>query len=149
MAAILLLATSRPVAKLRENPELARSAFEEAIRLSRRYRRFFRTTTDEALLRLCGSPRAKVLMPHDRQSYPRRWAEADSFDITRNTTGHVGFGAGIHACVGQLIARLEGEIILTLLATRVHSLQLTAPPTAHLNNTLRGWSSIPISVQAS
>jgi len=151
-AAILLLAQHpEQWQQLRENPQLARSAFEEAIRLESPVQTFFRTTTDEALIENVRIPAGeKVLMfLGSANRDPRRWAEADQFDITRNTTGHVGFGAGIHACVGQLIARLEGEIILTLLATRVRSLQLTAPPKAHLNNTLRGWSSIPVSVQAS
>jgi 4-methoxybenzoate monooxygenase (O-demethylating) len=75
-------------------------------------------------------------------------ARAERFDICRNATGHVGLGGGIHGCVGQLIARLEGEIVLTLLAKRVRSLELAGTPTIHLNSTLRTWSSIPVRVAA-
>ena len=50
---------------------------------------------------------------------PRQWSEPDRFDIGRKTLGHVGFGYGIHACVGQMVARLEAEILLTALARSV------------------------------
>ena len=40
---------------------------------------------------------------------PRRWENADSYDITRRTCGHVGYGSGIHMCVGQLVARLKAR----------------------------------------
>ena len=50
---------------------------------------------------------------------PRRWSEPDSYDITRKTSGHVGFGSGIHMCVGQLVARLEGEVVLAAFARKV------------------------------
>ena len=50
---------------------------------------------------------------------PRRWENADSYDITRRTSGHVGFGSGIHMCVGQLLARLEGETMMAALARKV------------------------------
>ena len=36
---------------------------------------------------------------------PRRWENPDSYDVTRRTSGHVGFGSGIHMCVGQLLSR--------------------------------------------
>ncbi len=50
---------------------------------------------------------------------PRRWENADRYDITRRTSGHVGYGSGIHMCVGQLVARLEGEVMLAALARKV------------------------------
>ena len=50
---------------------------------------------------------------------PRRWENPDRYDITRRTSGHVGYGSGIHMCVGQLVARLEGEVMLAALARKV------------------------------
>ena len=49
----------------------------------------------------------------------RRWEEPDRFDISRKTSGHVAFGYGILSCVGQAVARMEGEIILKALAERI------------------------------
>jgi cytochrome P450 len=37
------------------------------------------------------------------------------FDITRRASGNLAFGTGIHGCVGQMIARMEGEIVLRTL----------------------------------
>ena len=79
---------------------------------------------------------------------PARWADADSFNIERPATGHVGFGAGIHACVGQMIARLEGELILAELARRVKTIELTGEPERLLNNSLRGLKRMPVRVTA-
>ena len=77
---------------------------------------------------------------------PRKWEAPERFDIRRKTLGHVGFGAGIHGCVGQAVARMEGEIILTELAKRVETIKLIGEPKLQLNNTLRGWASLPVAV---
>ena len=50
---------------------------------------------------------------------PRKWPQPDRYDIDRPTAGHVGFGAGVHMCVGQLLARLEGETLLAALRARL------------------------------
>src|SRR6185369_3422204 len=98
-------------ARLRGDPSLARNAFEEAIRFESPVQTFFRTTTRDVEI---GGSRIgegeKVLMflaAANRD--PRRWTDPDRYDITRKTSGHVGFGSGIHMCVGQMLARVEGE----------------------------------------
>ena len=53
---------------------------------------------------------------------------------------------GIHQCVGQHVARLEAEALLTALAKRVRTIELAGPTTRHHNNTLRAWEGIPIRV---
>ena len=80
---------------------------------------------------------------------PRRWTDPDRFDASRDPSGHVGFGMGIHQCVGQHIARLEAESLLTALASRVTRLELAGPVRRHHNNTLRAWRSIPIHLHRS
>lgn len=79
---------------------------------------------------------------------PRRWARPDEYDIARRTSGHVGFGAGIHMCVGQLLARLEGEVLLAALARRVRAIEITDTPVRRHNNTLRGLASLPLTLHA-
>jgi 4-methoxybenzoate monooxygenase (O-demethylating) len=59
-------------------------------------------------------------------------------------SGHVGFGMGVHQCVGQHFGRLEGEALLTALVTRVRSLEPAGPPERRLNNTLRAWRKLPL-----
>jgi 4-methoxybenzoate monooxygenase (O-demethylating) len=64
--------------------------------------------------------------------------------VTRKATGHVAFGTGIHGCVGQAMARLEGDIVLTTLARRVANIELAGKPEWRLNNTLHGLRSLPL-----
>jgi 4-methoxybenzoate monooxygenase (O-demethylating) len=75
---------------------------------------------------------------------PRRWADPDVFDLSRDPAGQVGFGMGIHQCVGQHVARLEAEALLTALAARVRSIEQAGPGVRHHNNTLRAWRSLPL-----
>ena len=77
---------------------------------------------------------------------PRRWDRPDTFDVKRRATGHMTFGTGIHGCVGQAVARLESEAILAALAKRVASFEMTGEPRRRLNNTLRGFDTLPLRV---
>ena len=132
----------------RADPTLARSAFEEVIRHESPVQTFFRTTTkpvDVAGVQL-GEGQKVLLFLAAANRDPRKWEAPERFDIRRKTLGHVGFGAGIHGCVGQAVARMEGEIILTELAKRVETIKLIGEPKLQLNNTLRGWASLPVAV---
>jgi len=62
--------------------------------------------------------------------------------------GHVGFGVGVHVCIGQVIARMEGEILLAALAERVASIDLAGAPTHRFNNAVRGLATLPLEVRA-
>jgi cytochrome P450 len=134
-------------ARLRSDPRLARVAFDEAVRWESPVQTFFRTaTTDVAITDGAVVPAGrKILMflaAANRD--PRRWADPDAFDLSRDPSGHVGFGMGIHQCVGQHVARLEAEALLTALARRVATIELAGPTRRHHNNTLRAWESLPV-----
>ena len=133
-------------AALRADPSKARAAFEEALRLETPVQTFFRTTTRDVELGGATIPEGeKVLMLLAAANRdPRQWREPDRYDIDRATTGHVAFGAGVHMCVGQLLARLEGETLLAALARAFASLAPDGEPTPLLNNTLRGWTRLPV-----
>jgi hypothetical protein len=135
--------------RLRADPSLARAAFEEAVRFESPVQTFFRTTTRAVHIGDVGIDEGqKVLMFLGAANRdPRHWEQPDQYDITRRTIGHVGFGAGIHMCVGQMLARLEGEVVLAALARRVDSIEITGEPRRRYNNTLRGLSSLPIRLQ--
>jgi cytochrome P450 len=75
---------------------------------------------------------------------PRRWTDPDTFDLSRDPSGHGGFGMGIHQCAGQHVARLEAEALVTALARRVQTIELAGPTKRHHDNTLRAWESIPV-----
>ncbi|MEU2350997.1 cytochrome P450 [Modestobacter sp. NPDC049651] len=135
-------------ARLREEPSLARVAFDEAVRWESPVQTFFRTTTTDVAIGGTVVPEGrKVLMFLSAANRdPRRWAEPDRFDLTRDPSGHVGFGMGLHQCVGQHVARLEAEAVLTALVRRVRSIELTGPVRRHHNNTLRALDSLPVRV---
>ncbi|WP_425826150.1 cytochrome P450 [Streptomyces fractus] len=135
--------------RLRERPELARVAFDEAVRWESPVQTFFRTATADVTVAGTVIPEdTKILMFLGAANRdPARWADPDRFDLTRDPSGHVGFGMGIHQCVGQHVARLEAEALLTALARRIDHIELAGEPRRHLNNTLRSWSSLPVRVR--
>jgi 4-methoxybenzoate monooxygenase (O-demethylating) len=132
--------------RLRQDPGLARVAFDEAVRWESPVQTFFRTATTDVQIGGTVVPEGhKVLMflaAANRD--PRRWTDPDRFDLGRDPSGHVGFGMGLHQCVGQHVARLEAEAVLTALARRVRSIELAGPTRRHYNNTLRAWASLPV-----
>ncbi len=146
-AALLCLATHPgQFQTLRANPHLARAAFEEAVRFETPVQTFFRTTTRLAEIggMKLGEGRKVLVFMGAANRDPRRWERPDAYDITRLTSGHVGWGVGIHACVGMLLARLEGECVLTALAQQAKALELAGEPVRRCNNTLRGLASLPL-----
>jgi cytochrome P450 len=67
-----------------------------------------------------------VAVNRDERFYDR----PDEFDITRDPTGHLGFGHGIHVCLGQQLARVEIAEALTALVARLPGLRLVDAGTA-------------------
>lgn len=137
-------------ARLHADASLARPAFEEALRWESTAQTFFRTAASDT--ELAGVPvpaNTKVLcMLASANRDPRKWPDPQRYDIERRPSGHMAFGSGIHGCVGQAIARLEGEVVLTALARRVKRIEVTAPHTRRLNNTLRALDTLPLRLVA-
>lgn len=137
-------------AMLRADPALGRSAFDEAVRLESPVQTFARTTAEPVELgghRLDAGQKILMLLGSANRD-PRKWSDPDRYDITRRTVGHVGFGLGTHMCAGQMIARLEGEIVLATLARQVSAIEIVGPVTRRHNNVLRGLASLPVRVTA-
>src|SRR3954463_581078 len=137
------------LAKLRSDPSLSRNAFEEAVRYESPVQTFFRTTTRASEIggHTIGEGEKVLMFLGAANRDPRRWENPDSYDITRRTSGHVGYGSGIHMCVGQLVARLEGEVMMSALARKVGSIEITGPVKRRYNNTLRGLTSLPVTIR--
>ncbi len=133
-------------AKLHADPTLARPAFEEALRWESTAQTFYRTAGRDT--QIAGVPVAentKVLcFLGGANRDPRKWPDPERYDIGRRPTGHVALGSGIHGCVGQAVARLEGEVVLTALARRVKAIEVAGPHTRRLNNTLRALDTLPL-----
>lgn len=134
---------------IRQDPALIRNAFEEVIRYASPVQTFFRTTTRDT--EIAGTPMSEgekvLLFLAAANRDPRRWQEPDRFDVRRDASGHVGFGRGIHQCVGQMVGRLEAEALIGALARRVRRFELDGPPVFRPNNTLRALERLPLRVK--
>jgi hypothetical protein len=120
------------------------------VRFESPFQSYFRTTTrDTEVAGVAMANNQKVFLSVGSANRdPRRWTNPDVFDIERQNVGHMGFGGGIHGCIGQMIARLETEVLLTEMARRIAVIELAGPTTPRLNNTLHGFDTLPIAVRA-
>ncbi|MEV6643579.1 cytochrome P450 [Amycolatopsis sp. NPDC051371] len=151
LSAVLYAFASNPDqwVRLRAEPGAARVAFDEAVRWESPVQTFFRTTTRDIEVggHVIPDGHKVLLFLGAANRDPERWgSRADEFDLGRDPSGHVGFGMGLHQCVGQHVARLEAESLLTALARRVAAIDLAGPAVRHHNNTLRAWESMPVRV---
>jgi len=137
--------------KLRNDPSRARSAIEEVLRYESPFQTFFRTTTcDVSLAGQKIEKNQKIMVSIGSANRdPARWKDPATFDLDRKVAGQIAFGAGIHGCVGQMISRLEADVFLTALAKRVAKIAITGDPVWKVNNTLRGLSSLPLTLHLS
>ena len=134
-------------ALLRSDPDLARAAFEEATRYDSSSQSLFRTTLDDFDFQ--GVPLQKhqkvLVLIGAAGRDAAKWADPDRFDITRRVTANqIGYGAGIHSCVAQMMARLEAEVFFRALAQKVQDIELAGSPTVRLQPGLRGLSTLPL-----
>lgn len=148
IANVLLTLARHPgeYAKLHANPALARQTFEEGLRYESIVQTIFRTTSRPVEIdgvQIDGDRKVLTLLGAANRD-ARKWSQPNRFDVDRNPVGHLVFGAGIHGCVGQIIARMEGEIVLKALARRVKRIELTDPHERHLNNSLRAMRKLPL-----
>jgi len=122
--------------------KLARRALDESLRWDSTVQTFFRTTTravDVAGTIIPEGPKLLLFLAAANRD-PRRGDKPQQFDLGRATSGHVGFGNGIHQFLGQMVARLEALI------PRVAGIRLTGAPVRRLNNMLHALASLPIEI---
>lgn len=135
--------------RLRDDPGLVRNAVEECVRLESPIRGFTRSVTEETEVGGITVPTgARVLLLYASGNRDeRRWDQPDKFDVTRDTGGHLGFGAGRHACAGMHLARLEIVSLMTAFVQRVRRFEV-GQSTPAMNNVLRGIGSLPVTIAA-
>jgi cytochrome P450 len=123
--------------RLRENPELARTATEEMLRFDGPIRGLGRWA--KTPLELAGQPIAEgdrvLLVQHAANRDPAAFEQPDRFDITRSPNRHLAFGQGIHTCLGAPLARLEVHEALTHLAAQFRAIEVVTP-TLEYNETM-------------
>lgn len=131
---------------LRADPGLAKAGFEEVMRFTSPVAAFCRTASADT--QVSGVPLQEgtkilcVLGAANRDEH--RWPSAGSFDVTRRTMGHLALGIGIHACVGQNVARAEGEAVMSALARKVARIERTGDAVWRPNNAIHALDRMPL-----
>ncbi|MCC6191284.1 MAG: cytochrome P450 [Anaerolineales bacterium] len=146
---LALLRNPHQLQKLREAPALAEAAVDEVMRYDNAVQVVYRSTVEEVDLgdkRIgAGQVVNMILGAADRD--PQQFSNPDMFDITRAEGRHVGFGLGIHFCVGAPLARLEIQMAYTSLLRRFPALRLAAEPLDWQEHpTFRGLRSLPVAL---
>jgi 4-methoxybenzoate monooxygenase (O-demethylating) len=148
--AIWCLATNpAQFARLRTDLKLVKGAFEETLRYTSPVHTFLRTANvDTTVSSVAIQADTKIMCVLGSANLDENhWPHADQFDITRKTTGHLAFGAGIHGCVGQMVARAELDAVLTALANKVGSIDLAGTPVWRPNNAVHALDTLPVTVR--
>ncbi|HKR48555.1 MAG TPA: cytochrome P450 [Pseudonocardiaceae bacterium] len=137
-------------AELQADRSLVPAALEEVLRYRSPITQLGRMTMTETEL-------AGQLIPADAFISPwllsanrddREFAEPDRFDIHRSANRHLAFGYGIHFCIGQLLARVEGRIAVDVLLDRYAEIQLTpAVPLEFYGQIIFAARNIPVTVR--
>jgi len=133
---------------VRQDPSLISAAINEAVRLESPIRGFTRVVAEDTTLdgvKLSAGSRVIVLYASANRD-ERKWEEPEKFNVRRDVRDHLGFGIGAHVCAGMHLARLEITALMTAFARRVSRFEL-GMPTRAVNNVLRGFTSLPVTVR--
>ncbi len=137
------------LARLRREPQLMASTVEEMIRYDSPVHstvRVARKDTNIGGTEVAARSIVMVLLSaanHDPLQFP----EPDRFDVARQPNAHVGFGEGIHFCIGAPLSRLEASIAFEMVLERFPNLRLSSPEPALTYKgalSMRGVSSLPM-----
>ena len=144
-----LLRHPEEMAVLQKNPELIRSAVEELLRYESPIQFVGRVAKDE--MEICGvrlrQGQRIVFMLGAANRDPRQFRNPDHLDLNRLPNPHLAFGAGEHFCIGNQLARLEGQIAILRMVQRFPRMRLaTQNPQWAPNYGLRGLKSLPVIV---
>lgn len=149
---LALLSHPRQLAMLREDPSLVPGAVDEMLRFeSPLQRTTFRITAAPCTIGRCrleeGQQVSAVIGAANRD--PDQFPSPDVFDVRRSPNQHLAFGAGIHKCLGERLARLEARVAFTRLLERFPRLRLVdSEPDWQDQTLLRGLRSLRIRFDA-
>jgi len=122
----------------------AETAIEEFLRFDSPLQYFERTATSDVeisgVMIKKGQKIVSLLGSANRDSSV--FTDADTFDVTRHPNPHIGFGAGIHFCIGAPLARIEMSVSLPALLKRFPRLDLAETPLRRPTFSLRGYERV-------
>jgi cytochrome P450 len=124
---VALLSHPEQLEMLRDDPTLIAGALEEFMRYGAMFITLFpRTATEDIDFGDVhfGTGESVSVSPVASNRDERRFENPEEFDISRDAYGHLGFGHGIHGCVGQQLARLEIRQAITQMLAGLPGLHL-------------------------
>jgi cytochrome P450 len=131
----------------RTDPRVIRSGVEEMLRFVSPVQLTGRALTEDFRLgevEFEAGDFAMLLLASGNHD-PEQFEDPERFDLTRNPNNHLGFGFGIHHCLGAPLARMEAQVALTALVRRAPNLALTVDDVAYKTNVvLRGMTALPV-----
>ena len=134
---------------MKSDPSLPIWTFEETLRYTSPIHTFCRTAsrdTDVGGVKIQEGTKILCVLGSANldDSY---WFEADKFDIERKPTDHLALGVGVHGCVGQNVARAELATVLSVIADKVESIELTGEAIWRPNNSVHTLDRLPVAIQ--
>ncbi|MGZ9226733.1 MAG: cytochrome P450, partial [Anaerolineales bacterium] len=133
--------------QLQAQPTLLGSTIEEILRFDNPVQITYRSALEDSeingkLIRK-GDLVNSILGSANRD--PQRFSNPDRFDITRNEGRHLGFGVGIHFCIGAPLVRLEAEIVFNTILRRFPKISLATQTLEWQEHPIfRGLKSLPV-----
>lgn len=131
---------------IRQDRDILKTAAPEMVRFASPVMHMRRTATEDTTIG--GRPVAKgdkvvlwyISGNRDEGVFP----DADRFLVARKGAQHVGFGAGQHVCVGSRLAEMQLRIAFDILAERVKSFEVQAPPRRFRSNFINGLKNLDV-----
>lgn len=135
--------------KLRADPGLVKTMVEEGVRYDGPVQSFFRNTLTAATVAGVNIRKGgKVMLLFSSANRDDRHYEApDEFRVDRHSPDHVGYGVGIHFCLGAPLARAQLTALWSAMARRTKRFEIDGPVARSYNVLFRGARSLPIRVE--
>jgi cytochrome P450 len=135
---------------LKADPAKIPGFVEEMVRMSPPLQRIMRRATraTEIAGEAISEGALVLLLPGSANRDDRRWERPDSFELDRDSRGHLGFGTGIHVCPGASLTRLEVRIAFEVLVDAIDEIRpdpdRQAAPIVGYGAGSLGWNSLPL-----
>lgn len=142
----LLARHPRQRAELVADPSLIPAAVEEMLRVEAPTQALPRTATQDVELHGVTIPEGSrvMLLWGAANLDEREFPDAERFDIHRPAIRHLGFGHGVHFCLGAPLARLESRVAFEELLAHMPEYRIVGEPERYVSSWARSWRWLPV-----